>query len=59
MKGPEIKKIPSADSVLPPPGDDPMHVNLKIDAWLKNYPNWVDPDAALPPSTGKSPHAAA
>eukprot|EP00957_Ditylum_brightwellii_P157179 11962683-Ditylum_brightwellii.AAC.1 len=26
MKGSEIKKIPSADSVLPPPGDDSVHL---------------------------------
>eukprot|EP00957_Ditylum_brightwellii_P167033 12716313-Ditylum_brightwellii.AAC.1 len=25
MKGSEIKKIPSADSILPPSGDDQMH----------------------------------
>eukprot|EP00957_Ditylum_brightwellii_P126135 9615910-Ditylum_brightwellii.AAC.1 len=26
MKGAEIKKIPTADSALPPSGDGPMHV---------------------------------
>eukprot|EP00957_Ditylum_brightwellii_P104022 7925346-Ditylum_brightwellii.AAC.1 len=141
MKGSEIKKIPSADFVLPLPGDDPMHAvslplailvsyahrlqlgkvnnkdlrfdaeayhplmkksdvpnnqgfesckegtlsvvtllensgkgkpfiinieqcfdmvkNLNIVTWLKDYPNWVDPDVALVPRASKSPHAVA
>eukprot|EP00957_Ditylum_brightwellii_P059167 4490222-Ditylum_brightwellii.AAC.1 len=36
-----------------------MVKNLNVAAWLKDHPNWVDPDAALPPRASKSPHAAA
>eukprot|EP00957_Ditylum_brightwellii_P155751 11858093-Ditylum_brightwellii.AAC.1 len=33
--------------------------NSNIAAWLKDHPNWVDPDAASSPRASKSLHTAA
>eukprot|EP00957_Ditylum_brightwellii_P160775 12240024-Ditylum_brightwellii.AAC.1 len=36
-----------------------MVKNSNIAAWLKDHPNWIDPDTASLPMAGKSPHTAA
>ena len=33
--------------------------NSNISTWLKDHPDWADPDAAVSPRASKSPHAAA
>eukprot|EP00957_Ditylum_brightwellii_P024971 1888282-Ditylum_brightwellii.AAC.1 len=33
--------------------------NSNIATWLKDHPDWVDPNAAVSPRASKSPHAAA
>eukprot|EP00957_Ditylum_brightwellii_P183412 13971196-Ditylum_brightwellii.AAC.1 len=32
--------------------------NSNITTWLKDHPEWVDPNAAVSPRASKSPHAA-
>eukprot|EP00957_Ditylum_brightwellii_P063953 4851755-Ditylum_brightwellii.AAC.1 len=36
-----------------------MVKNSNIAVWLKDNPNWLDPDTASTPKASKSPHAAA